>query len=151
MKKTYEIKVSRIAETVGQYSATSPDEAVKYWKDNIENKDWYDPEREMLIVLVVNTRFRILGHSIVSIGTLNESICHNRDIFRPVIALAGYGCILMHNHPTGLVDPSGADRTATTKANEAARILGLHLLDHIIVGTASEERPYFSFKQHYLL
>lgn len=150
--KTFEIKVSRVKETEGTYSATSPQDAVRYWKENIETKDWFDSEREQLIVLVVNTRFRILGHSIVSIGTINESLCHPRDVFRPVIALGGYGCLLMHNHPTGITDPSEADRTSTARMREGAKILGVQLLDHIIVGTAEpDSRPFYSFKEHYLL
>ena len=152
MKKTYEIKVSRIKESVGEYTADSPSSAVNYWKDRITKADWYDEEREMMLVLAVNTKYRIIGHALVSLGTLNESLCHPRDVFRPVIALGAYGLIMMHNHPSGVPDPSSADISATRRVKDGSSILGIHVLDHIIVGTAMDsDTPYYSFKEKGLL
>ena len=148
MKKTYEIRVSRIKESVGEYTADSPAKCVDYWKERIEKSEWFDGEREMVVVLALNTKYRILGHSLVSLGSMNESICHPRDVFRPAVALGAYGIVLMHNHPSGVVDPSSADMAITRKMKDGGLILSIHFLDHIIVGTAmDEDRPHYSFKQ----
>jgi len=80
--------------------------------------------------------------------TVNESIAHPRDIFSPVFTAAAYAFILVHNHPSGDPAPSEADRRLTTRLSEAARLLQVQLLDHVILGTADNGRaPWFSFKQ----
>ena len=68
------------------------------------------PGREICIVIAVNARLRVTGHSLVSIGTLNETKFHPRELFRAAVALNAFGIILMHNHPSG--DP--APRVMTT-------------------------------------
>ena len=84
----------------------------------------------------------------VSIGSMNESIAHPREIFRPVVATGAYGIILLHNHPSGDPSPSEADTRLTRRLAEAASILQVGLLDHVIVGAPTENRPgYFSFKE----
>lgn len=146
--KTYEVKVSRVRETKETFMANTPQCAVDYWKNVISKSDWYDPEREMAVVLILNTRYRIMSHALVSIGTMNESIVHPRDVFRAAIALGAYGVILMHNHPSGDVSVSGADINVTNKMKDAAKILSIQFLDHIVVGTAMDEQvKHFSFKE----
>ena len=148
MKKAYHIKVNRVAEAGEAMSVNTPDLAVKYWKDKIATADWYDSERECLIVIILNTRMKTIGHSIVSIGSLNESLCHPRDVFRAVVAMGAYGFVLMHNHPSGDPSPSQADRTVTSRIADGARILQVQFLDHVIVGTDdNSETQRFSFKE----
>jgi DNA repair protein RadC len=89
---------------------------------------------------------------IVSVGSLSESIAHPREILRPALIHSAYGFILSHNHPSGDPAASEADRRLTRRIHEAADLLRINLIDHIIVGTPEEGRqPYFSFKENNLL
>ena len=89
---------------------------------------------------------------LISSGTLNESLAHPREIFKPAIASSAYAFILAHNHPSGCCDPSEADRQLTRRVAEAVRLLQIHLLDHVICGTPQQGRPgFFSFKGAELL
>ena len=73
---------------------------------------------------------------------MNESLAHPREIFKPAIASSAYAFILLHNYPRGCCESSEADRQLTRRVADAARLLQIHLLDHVICG-----RPgFFSFK-----
>ena len=65
----------------------TPERAVEYWKQNIINADWYDESKEALVVLVLNTRRRIIGHNLVTLGNLDSCFVLPREVFRPVILL----------------------------------------------------------------
>ena len=81
-------------------------------------------------------------------GSLNEALAHPREIFRAAILAGAYALILMHNHPSGDPSPSDADRRLTKNIREAASILQINLLDHVIVGSPGMGRPaYFSFRE----
>jgi DNA repair protein RadC len=97
----------------------------------------------MVISLMLNTRLRVLGHYLVSIGSMNESIVHPRDVFRAAVAIGAFSVVLMHNHPSGDPSPSSADRCMTKRIKEAGEILRIGLLDHVIVGASGR---YFSFR-----
>ncbi|MEI6872352.1 MAG: DNA repair protein RadC [Verrucomicrobiota bacterium] len=104
--------------------------------------------KESLRVVLLDTRYQLMRVEEISRGTVNESIAHPRDIFCPVFTAAAYAFILVHNHPSGDPAPSEADRRLTTRLSEAARLLQVQLLDHVILGTADNGRaPWFSFKQ----
>lgn len=103
---------------------------------------------EQVVVAVVDTRHRHLGTTVVSMGTVNESTAHLREILRPVITRAGYGFILIHNHPSGDPSPSLADEAVTRRVVEAAKLMGVAFLDHVIIGKPAPGRsPYFSFRE----
>lgn len=105
--------------------------------------------RESLRVLLLDTKFHLLRMEEVSLGSLNESIAHPREIFRPALIYAAYAFILVHNHPSGDPSPSQADRQLTRRLSEAALLLQVSLLDHIILGApqANGQPDYFSFKE----
>jgi DNA repair protein RadC len=67
----------------------TPADIAAYWHANIPLADWYDPCKEACVVLVLNTRHRILGHNLVSLGTLDGVSIRPLDVFRPAFALAG--------------------------------------------------------------
>ncbi|MGC1479321.1 MAG: DNA repair protein RadC [Chthoniobacterales bacterium] len=114
--------------------------------------DFATLDRERVVVVVTNTRYEMVWQEVVSVGSVNESIAHPREILRPVIVRSGFGFLLVHNHPSGDPGPSEADRRLTTRINEAAELLKLRFLDHIIIGTADGGRdPYYSFREHGLL
>lgn len=103
--------------------------------------------KESLRLLLLDTRYQLLCIEEVSLGSLSESIAHPREIFRPALVHRAYAIILVHNHPSGDPSPSEADHRITRRLLEAARILQITLLDHIILGSPSLAHPaYFSFK-----
>ena len=112
----------------------SPEQVARYWQQNITKADWYDPMKEALVVLVLNTRKRVIGHNLVALGSLDTCPATPLHIFRPVFAFAGSSLILAHNHPSGHADPSEADIKVTRDLIRAGQLLKIEVLDHIIMG-----------------
>ena len=104
--------------------------------------------KESLRVLLLDTRYHLLRIQEVSLGSVNESIAHPRDVFRPAVISSAYAVIVAHNHPSGDPSPSQSDHSLTRRLAEAAELLQIKLLDHIIIGAPAEGRAaYFSFKE----
>ncbi|MDQ6861456.1 MAG: DNA repair protein RadC [Verrucomicrobiota bacterium] len=105
-------------------------------------------QTESLRVLLLDTRYHLIRVEEISRGSLNESIAHPREVFRPAIISAAYGIVVAHNHPSGDPSPSQSDHSLTRRLREAAELLQIRLLDHVIIGAPAEGRlPYFSFKE----
>ena len=103
---------------------------------------------ESLRVVLLDTRYRLMRVESVSTGSMNESIAHPREIFRPAITYSAYAVVVVHNHPSGDASPSQTDHSLTRRLAEAADLLQIKLLDHIIIGAPTEGSPgYFSFKE----
>ena len=141
--KAYEIRVQRLNETPDAPKLETPEAAFKYWEEVITKMPWYIPDREVCVAITLNTRYRVTGHSLISIGSLNESILHSRETFRSACVLNAYAVIVMHGHPSGDPSPSEADHRVTRRLVEASQILQISLLDHVIVGA----NRWFSFKE----
>lgn len=108
--------------------------------------------RESLRIVLLDTRHRLVHEEEVSLGTLNESLAHPREILRPALSHGAYAFVLVHNHPSGDPSPSEADRALTRRIREAAELMQIHLLDHVIIGRERPgAAPYFSFKEHGLI
>ena len=109
-------------------------------------------DREVICVALLDARFRLLKKVRISVGTLNESIAHPREILKAVICHSAYGFVLAHNHPSGDPHPSDSDIRLTNRLRDAALLLQIRFLDHIIIGQPiGDSDPYFSFKQAGLL
>lgn len=122
--------------------------AYEFWCSVIQARAEHEHEKEHLIAILLDTKLRPKGFHVVSIGTLNETLAHPREVFRPAILMSAYAVILMHNHPSGDPAPSQADHRMTRQMAEAARLLQIQLLDHVVVGDADGGRqPYFSFRE----
>jgi DNA repair protein RadC len=107
---------------------------------------------ESLRVLLLDTRHGLLEEKEISRGSLNESIAHPREIFRPAIAKGAYAIAVAHNHPSGDPQASEADRRLTRRLAEAGTLLQIPLVDHVIIGAKrGEHSPYFSFREAGLL
>jgi DNA repair protein RadC len=105
-------------------------------------------QKESLRVLLLDTRYRLIEAKEISVGSVNESIAHPREIFQPAIIASAYAVIVAHNHPSGDPTPSAADHSLTRRLAEVAELLQIKLLDHVIIGSPAEGRPaYFSFKE----
>lgn len=104
-------------------------------------------KKEYFVVLYLNARNQLVYKETVSIGIVNASFVHPREVFAPALEVRAVNIILAHNHPSGEVEPSIEDREITETLISAGKILGIEVLDHVIVSTHS----YFSFKQQQLI
>jgi len=96
---------------------------------------------ETFQVILLNTRRRLIRIQEVSQGTLDTILVHPREVFRPAIAAGAAAIILAHNHPSGDPTPSEADIKVTRDLIRAGQLLKIEVLDHIILGRATQERP----------
>ena len=102
-------------------------------------------ERESLRVVLLDTKLHLIRVEQVSLGSLNETTAHPREILRPALIHAAYAFVLVHNHPSGDPAPSDADRRMTRRLIDAANLLQIRMTDHVIIGAPLEGRlPYFS-------
>ena len=147
MKPAHEFKVMRVRECVAAEMIDTPERAADYWRNNIPQADWFDPAKEALVVLILNTRRRIIGHNLVTLGCLDACVVVPREVFRPAIVAAGHSIIIVHNHPSGDPTPSDADIRVTRDLIRAGQLLKIEVLDHIIMGdsfVSLKDRGYFS-------
>ena len=103
--------------------------------------------REHFVGFYLNSRNQVLRREIISIGSLNASIVHPREVFIPALAVSAASLILAHNHPSGDPSPSEEDLAITRRITESGRLLGIELLDHVVVA----REAYTSFKERRLL
>lgn len=139
--------------TVGQLDAKAincPADVVAYIRDAFEVR----PEQEAVYVLLLDTKHKPKGRHLVTLGTLNESLIHPREVLRPALVAGCYGFILAHNHPSGDPAPSSADIAVTKRINEAAKMIQVEFIDHVIFGDEKDDpnkQGFFSFKDSGLL
>jgi DNA repair protein RadC len=92
-------------------------------------------DREAFWVLHLNTRHRIIEKELVSLGTLNSSLVHPREVFRRAIVNSAAAIITVHNHPSGDPTPSPEDRQIWHRLNRAGELLGIQVLDHMVIAS----------------
>ena len=148
VEQSYELKLTRVREVGESRPITGPEEAAEYWHEVIEERSWFHQTREHVVTLLLDNRRNIVGHHLVSIGTLNECLAHPRDILGPVLCGAAQFFILMHNHPSGDPSPSQADHSLTKRINEGANLLCVEMADHVVIGA---QKRFFSFREAGLL
>lgn len=125
----------KITHPMDVYSAV---EAVK----NLKKMD-----REVMLAILLNTKNRINGMHLVSIGTIDVTLCAPSEVFKAALLTNSTSVILVHNHPSGDPEPSLEDKEVARRLKEAGNLLGIKLLDFIIIG----DNDYFSFKKEDLL
>ena len=112
----------------------TPEQATAYWRLHLETHPYFNPECECFVVLFLNTRKRVKGHQLVTIGTMDTLLVHAREVFRAAILISASGVILLHNHPSGDPTPSEADIKVTRDLIRAGQILKIEVVDHIVIG-----------------
>ena len=100
--------------------------------------------RENLVVLLLDTRFSLIGVDTVAIGNVAHVSAEAREVFGPALAARASSIVLAHNHPSGNEEPSHADMEFTCAMLDAGRILHIDVVDHLIV----TRRSFYSFRQH---
>ena len=128
-------KLLREKEEAGYYhipeAITSPDSAF----DTIIELTQCDREtQEVLGLLSLNTKMRVIGCEIIHKGSVNASIVTPRDVFKMALMKGATSIMIFHNHPSGNPEPSTEDKEVTRRLAECGKMLGVELLDHIIVG-----------------
>jgi DNA repair protein RadC len=98
---------------------------------------------EQFGVLLLDTKHRVLRSTVLSIGTLDASIVHPREVFREAVAGGAAAIVLFHNHPSGDPEPSREDTRLTERLMAAGALMGIDVIDHVILGDAR----YFSYRE----
>jgi len=128
-------RVVLVREKVGRYelpkAIRSPEDAYKAITTltNVQEE-----AQEVFGILILNTKNKVVAVHEVSRGTLNSSVVHPREIFKPAVLHNAAGIICFHNHPSGDTVPSKEDIEVTERLVAAGEILGIIVMDHIIVG-----------------
>lgn len=117
---------------------SSPTDVVKFF-----NMELSDSKVEKFVIVLLNTKNEIINWEIISIGSLNASIVHPREVFNRAIKRSAASIIAIHNHPSGAIEPSKEDNAITKRLFESGQLVGIPLIDHIIIGKES----YYSFKE----
>ena len=93
---------------------------------------------------MLDTKYRVIRASILSVGTLDASIVHPREVFREAMAAGAAALVLFHNHPSGDPEPSQDDVLLTERLTAAGVLMGIDVLDHVILADVR----YYSFREH---
>lgn len=104
-------------------------------------------DRELFCVLNLRTKGQVINMNIVSMGTLNLSLIHPREVFKSAVLSNAFSILLLHNHPSGICCPSDSDMKVTKRLIECGDLMGIPVSDHVIVGG----EDYYSFRENNLL
>lgn len=140
------VKIKMVKESSILYAKrriNSPSDGVDLVKDFLEGED-----RECFLAVYLNTKNEPNSIHTVTIGTLNASLIHPRELFKVAINANSAGILLFHNHPSGDTKPSQEDISITKRLVEAGNIMGIKILDHCILGDNGE---FYSFKENNLI
>ena len=125
---------------------TQPGTVADYYMEDMRHRT-----SEISVCAYLNSQKELIGDSILSIGSLEETIMHPRNVFAEALRRNAAALILLHNHPSGCPQPSSADCSVTRRIAYAGKLMGIPLIDHIVIG----DRCYTSFLEtpslrHYL-
>ena len=110
-------------------------------------KDIRESKKEHFVVFFLDTQNQEIKRELISIGTLNASLIHPREVFEPAIKHLASHIILAHNHPSGSLEPSEEDLNVTKRLTDSGRLLGIEVIDHVIV----TDKSYKSLKESNLI
>lgn len=137
MKSVFETRFAKVGETKDHYQSVklNSTHASRRWA--LESLGSYFDERldqEEFLIATLDTKLNVRRVVRITRGTLDASLVHPREVFRPAIADCASSILLIHNHPSGDPTPSNQDREVTDRLRQAGDIIGIKVLDHIIVG-----------------
>lgn len=118
---------------------TTPQDAVKLLAPTLSYQD-----KEIFLAVYLNVKNRVLAIETISIGSLNSSMAHPREIFKPAFRLSANSFLVAHNHPSTDVRPSAEDIAITARLAESGKLLGVELVDHLIICSPTN---YVSLKE----
>lgn len=142
IKAALELGVRIASVKPAKYKITNPWDIYKYYMDSLRYL-----KKEVFKTILLNTKNEIICDIDVSVGTLNMSVVHPREVFREAIKRSSNKIILMHNHPSGSIEPSREDKNVTSRLVKCGELIGIEVIDHIIIG----DGLYYSFKENMII
>ena len=142
MRKEYEDKINSL-QFIKEYSPR-----LQVWgAEEIykQSQDFKDLDKEVFVIYFLDTKSKIMKREIISMGILDSSIIHPREVFRGAVLFGASRIILAHNHPSGDPTPSKEDIEITEKLKEAGDMIDIQVLDHVIIGNEINDQTYYSF------
>ncbi len=136
MSLSFNLSLPTIRESNGD-KCTTPEDVTR------QVADLRNAAQEALICITLDTKNRVIDRHLVTLGTLNASLAHPREVFRHAITDAAASIVLAHNHPSGDPTPSAEDVRITRQLVEVGRVIEIQILDHVIIGRSQDERPDF--------
>ena len=130
-------RIAALSDKQALVQITSAADAIEFCRSHFARLA-SDSRQEEFHIVTLDTKNQVINTHQITVGTLDASLVHPREVFRPAIRDAAASVILVHNHPSGDSTPSGEDVTVTRRLESAGELLGIKVLDHIIVGTGSE-------------
>jgi len=112
-----------------------------------ELKEYHNKQQEYFLCIYLDGANHICQTRVITIGTLNQSLVHPREVFAPAVENRCASIIVAHNHPSGVLKPSREDMLVTQRLKDSGKLLGIELLDHVILGKSG----YFSMKDEGVL
>ena len=134
-------RVSRV-DFDDRFKVTSPQDIANYLMEDMRYL-----KKEHFKIIILDTKNKILDVCTISIGSLNSSIVHPREVFHEAVKKSAASILLVHNHPSGETQPSREDISITKRLIEAGELMGIKVLDHIIIG----DGVYLSFKEENII
>ena len=139
----FELGHRAVKEQVSREDMSTPSAVYDYLAGDLRYE-----QQENFVVLMLDTRRHLIRRSNISKGTLNRTMVHPRDVFREAIICNACSIIIAHNHPSGDPSPSKLDRELTDCLVEAGQAIHIPVIDHVIIGTQTQSKPYFSFREN---
>lgn len=136
----------RLEDHLARRKLTEPQEVACYVREKLRQDT-----QEEFHVLLLDSRMQLLSDELVTLGLVDRSLVHAREVFRSAIREACQAVILCHNHPSGETKPSTEDINITHALQKAGDIIGIRILDHVIFGSGKCNQAIFSFRQENLL
>ncbi len=124
----------------------TPENVYHHIKKIFRKQDAIERDKEHFYLLILNSKNKIKCVDLITVGILNASLVHPREVYRRAIKEGASTIILAHNHPSGNSEPSEEDKEITTRLIEAGKIIGIELVDHVIIGD-----KYMSFRESHLI
>ena len=125
----------------GRKRIDNPDTLHKIGKQILN--EYIEEDKEAFVAILLDTKLKPIGNYIVSIGILNQTLVHPREVFKKAIVASANNIMLLHNHPSGDPNPSREDISITKRLVEVGKLVGIEVLDHLIVGSGN----FYSFKE----
>lgn len=127
---------------VDKFKISSPESVASLLMEEMRNL-----KKEYFKIVLLDTKNKVINIKTISIGCLDSTVVHPREVFVEAIKHSCASIILVHNHPSGDCDPSKEDKNITNRMIECGNIIGIKVLDHIVIG----DGLYFSFKEYGLM
>lgn len=137
------VRMVKMPPLMSKEPMNSPKAAIRIMNDTLKEFD-----REALVVVNLQSDLKPINMNFVSLGTLNSSVAHPREILKTSILSNAASIMLFHNHPSGSLNPSREDVELTDRLQQACQVIGIPILDHIIIGT---DDRYYSFHEKGIL